>query len=240
MDALPFGREPWSGHHCHLPGPERIPGYHARPEGTPRAGLVFATDIGGIRPLFTDMCDRIASHGISVVAVEPFGRFPDVRDKAAGDRLLDVAALTDAAQVGDLIAAADELVAWDGVRKISVLGFCMGGMYALKAAAAGRFDGAVACYGMIRLPVDWRGDGQRDALDTAASVCPTLAIFGGVDPWTPAADLDALAAAWADRPDCEIVVVPDADHGFIHDPERPTHRPDDARAAWGRILAFVG
>jgi carboxymethylenebutenolidase len=217
-----------------------VPGYYARPAGDPHAGLVIATDIGGIRPLFTDLCDRIATRGISVLAVEPWGRAPQVQSKVPTDRLLDVAGLRDSEQVGDLVAAATLLKVRDGVTKVSILGFCMGGMYALKAAATGAFDQAVSCYGMIRLPVDWRGPGQRDALDTAAQVCPTLAIFGAVDPWTPGADLEALAAAWTDRPDCEIVVVPAADHGFIHDPDRPAHRPDDARVAWERIFAAVG
>ena len=67
-----------------------------------------------------------------------------------------------------------------------MLGFCMGGMYALKAAATGRFDRAVAFYGMIRVPEGWRGPTTlAEPLDTAADVCPTLAIFGGADPFTP-------------------------------------------------------
>ena len=105
------------------------------------------------------------------------------------------------------------------------IGFCMGGMY-----AQGRGDRslrrAVAFYGMIRAPDDWRGpDDPREPLDTAADVCPTLAIFGGDDPFTPAADIEALRAAWADRPDCEIVVYQDAEHGFVHDPSGPRTAP---------------
>jgi carboxymethylenebutenolidase len=70
-------------------------------------------------------------------------------------------------------------------------------------------------------------------------VCPSLAIFGGGDPWTPPDDIDALRAAWHDRDDCEIVVYPEADHGFVHAPERPAHRPDDAADAWARTLSFL-
>jgi carboxymethylenebutenolidase len=201
---------------------------------------VIATDIGGVRPLFTDMCDRLASHGISAVAVEPFDRIPDVQGKAPTDRLLDVSRLSDADQIGDLVTAADELRTWDGVGKVSILGFCMGGMYALKAAATGRFDAAIACYGMLRLPEDWRSPHQRDALDTARDVCPTIAIVGDRDPWIPAQQIAELRVAWAGRPDCEVVVVPGAEHGFIHDPQRPAHRPADAAAAWSRILTAVG
>ena len=90
-----------------------------------------------------------------------------------------VAQLDDDLQIGDLEAAADYLVVHDDVREVGVLGFCMGGMQVLKAAATGRFDRAVAFYGMIRVPEDWVGPHTRQPLDTAADVCPTLAIFGG-------------------------------------------------------------
>jgi carboxymethylenebutenolidase len=214
---------------------------HARPEGVPRAGIALHPDIMGIRPLFEDLCRRLATNGFAVCCPEPFTRAPgDVR--AAEDptvRMAYVPELDDERQLGDLEAAANWLVVHDDVSRVAVIGFCIGGMYTLKAAATDRFDRAVAFYGMIRLPEDWRGPGQREPLETAADVCPTLAIFGGVDHFTPADDIDALRAAWADRPDCEIVVYPDADHGFIHAPERPTHRAEDAANAWTRALSFI-
>jgi carboxymethylenebutenolidase len=83
------------------------------------------------------------------------------------------------------------------------------------------------------------GAKTRQPLDTASEMCPTLAIFGGQDPYTPPSDIDALRAAWAGRNDCEIVVYPDADHGFVHAPERPAHRAADAADAWRRVLAFL-
>ena len=61
-----------------------------------------------------------------------------------------------------------------------------------------------------------------------------LAIIGGQDHWTPPEDVDALRATGA-----EVVVYPDADHGFVHDPERPAHRPDDAADAWSRVARFL-
>jgi carboxymethylenebutenolidase len=70
-------------------------------------------------------------------------------------------------------------------------------------------------------------------------MCPTLAVFGSADPWTPAADIEALRTAWAGRNDCEIVIVEGADHGFVHDPERPVHRADDAAVLWERALNWV-
>ena len=216
---------------------------HAAPtNGAPTAGVVVHPDVMGVRPLFDDLCARLASHGFAVACPEPFAREPD-EILLTDDPMVRMAAmpqLDDDLQLDDLRRAADLLVERDGVTKVHVMGFCMGGMQTLKAAAIGRFARAVAFYGMIRLQPDWHGGGLREPLDTADHVCPTLAIFGGADPYTPEADIDALRDAWRDRADCEIVVYPEAEHGFVHVPERPAHRPDDAADAWRRTLTWLG
>jgi len=211
---------------------------HARPEGMPIAGIALHPDIMGIRPLFDDIGRRLATHGFAVCAPEPYTRVPAVAPDVPA-RMAAWGGLDDDVQLGDLEAAADFLIVHDDVARVSVMGFCMGGMQVLKAAADHRYDRAVAFYGMPVPPEPMQGPRMRRPLDTAAAVVPTLAIFGGVDTLIPAADVDALRAAWADRPDCEIVVYPDADHGFLHDPARPTHRADDAADAWSRVLSFL-
>ncbi len=218
-----------------------IDSIHARPVGHADAGLVVDPDMMGVRPLFDDLCRRLATNGFAVACTEPFARFPHtVRDAPdPPPRIAHMKDMDDARQLDDLARAAGYLAEIDGVGRVSIIGFCMGGMYTLKAAATGSFARAVPFYGMIRVPEDWKGPGQRDPLDTAAHVCPTLAIFGGKDPLTPPEDIDALRAAWRDRNDCEIVVYPEADHGFVHAPERPAHRPDAAADSWRRALTFL-
>jgi carboxymethylenebutenolidase len=221
-------------------GGEPVDAIHARPMGMPTTGLVVHPDVMGIRPLFDDLCRRLATHGFAVCAPEPF---PHVADRDALDamaRMDKVKDLEDSVQLAHLESAADWLVVHDDVTDVAILGFCMGGMYALKAASTGRFDRAVAFYGMIRVPEAWQGTDQREPLELAADGCPVLAIFGSEDHWTPTADIDALREVWRDRADCEIVVYAGADHGFVHDAERPAHRADDAADAWTRVLRFLG
>jgi carboxymethylenebutenolidase len=94
---------------------------------------------------------------------------------------------------------------------------------------------------MLRTPEGWAGPGHRiDPLAVAAEMAPTLAIFGSNDSFTPAADIEALRAAWSGRTDCEIVVVEGAEHGFVHDPDRDAHRPEDAARVWDQALQWVG
>ncbi|HLT69537.1 MAG TPA: dienelactone hydrolase family protein [Acidimicrobiales bacterium] len=203
----------------------------ARPEGTPSRGLVLIPDIGSLRPLFDDMVARLAAENGWVVCA--FDLWPGRDDlRSLEDRLAAAGDLDDDRVLGDAVAAADAT----GVEPVGVVGFCIGGMYAMKAAGTGRFHRAVAFYGMARIPEMWRSPTQGEPLDALArpEACPTLHIAGTADPWVPAEDLEALEAAGV-----EVVRYEGADHGFVHDPGRPAHRPEDAADAWRRAIAHL-
>jgi carboxymethylenebutenolidase len=112
----------------------------------------------------------------------------------------------------------------------------MGGMYAYKAAGLGHFRRVVPFYGMIRVPPAWAGPGHGEPLDALHRLhaSPVLAIIGELDPYTPPADVLDLEKTRA-----RVVRYPEAEHGFVHDPNRPAHRPADAADAWARCFAFL-
>jgi carboxymethylenebutenolidase len=195
----------------------------------PAAGIVVIPDIMGLRPLMDGHVQRLSeATGWPVCAFEPW---PGREDLPVAQRLEQVGSLDDAAVFADAAAAADAT----GADQVAVLGFCMGGMYALKAAASGRFSRAVSFYGMIRVPDAWASATQAQPLDLLTGPhCPVLAIIGGADTWTPPDDVNELRSIGA-----EVVVYPDAEHGFVHDPDRPAHRADDAADAWRRALEFL-
>jgi carboxymethylenebutenolidase len=242
MSALEIGSEEVEVERVSLKGPTGpIDAIHARPLGMPSSGVVLHPDILGIRPLFEDLASRLASHGFAVASPNPFFETPatELETLDAAARLGMVKDLKDEIQIGGLEAAADYLVVNDGVSEVAVVGFCFGGMYALKAAASGRFDRAVTFYGMVHAPDAWRSETLADPLDGISSACPVLAIFGGVDQWTPAADVAELRDSLAAITGSDVVVYPEADHGFVHDPDRPAHRAEDSADAWSRVLAFL-
>ncbi len=193
-------------------------------------GLVLVPDLMGLRPLFDAHAARLAAEqGWTVCAPQVF---PGREHLTAEERMAAVCELVDDEVRADVLAAADATEC----ETVVIAGFCMGGMYAIKAAATGRFHRAAAFYGMIRLPERWKGPGQGEPLEllAAGSPCPLLAIIGTEDPFTPPDDVAALAAAGA-----QVVSYEGADHGFVHDPVRPAHRPDDAVDAWNRVVQFL-
>ncbi len=193
-------------------------------------GVVISPDIGGLRPLFADLCQQLADqHDWTVCAVEPW---PGRETMTLEERLRSVDTLRDEDVLGDLTAAADAT----GADPVAVLGFCMGGMYAMKAASVGRFDRSVAFYGMIRVPESWRSEHHTEPIDAvrADGAAPVLAIVGTADEWTPTDEIDELEAAGA-----EVVRYAGAEHGFVHDPDRPAHRADYAADAWRRVVTWL-
>ena len=189
-------------------------------------GIALHPDIMGLRPLFDDHVARLASDGFTTCAIEPWPGQEDLRLEKRMEATFELDRV-----LGDLQAAADATEC----ERVGVLGFCMGGMQAFRAAGTGRFHRAVAFYGMIVPPEAWRVAGC-DPLDMLRKpgACRTLAVLGGKDPYTPPADIEKLRAL----PDVEVALYPEAEHGFAHAPERPSHRADDADDAWRRALDF--
>jgi dienelactone hydrolase len=216
--------------------PSGTPSELALPTGEASRGLVVFPDIHGLRPLFDDLtADLAETRGWAIAAVE---LFPGADLATVDDRFAAVPGLDDGRVIGDAIAAADLLAERARVDRVAVLGFCLGGMYAYKAAASKRFDRAVSFYGMIRIPPAWRGPGQGEPLSLLREpgTSPVLSIIGGQDPYTPPSDVAELQKFGRL---VTTVVFPDAEHGFVHDPSRPAHRADDASAAWRAVDEFL-
>jgi carboxymethylenebutenolidase len=216
--------------------PSGTPVEVALPPASATRGVVVIPDIWGLRPLFDELVAGLASqHGWAVATFEPF---PGQSLETIDQRFDAVAHLSDDRIIQDAVASANLLQEKSGCTRVAAMGFCMGGMYAYKVLKAGRFDRAVSFYGMIRVPVAWRGEGQSQPLDVLAEAqaVPVLSIIGERDPYTPPEDVAALRAA---SPNVSVVGYPDAEHGFVHDPERDAHRPGDASDAWQRTVAFL-
>jgi carboxymethylenebutenolidase len=61
-----------------------------------------------------------------------------------------------------------------------------------------------------------------------------MAIIGTDDHYTPPDDVEALTATGV-----QVVSYEGAEHGFVHDPTRPSHRADDAADAWARLHSHL-
>ena len=193
-------------------------------------GLVLVPDIMGLRPLFDNHCARLASDNNWNVC--SFELFAGNTHLDLDERMIAAKDLDDGRILGDALAAADAT----GCAVVNIIGFCMGGMYTFKAVKTERFHRHVPFYGMIHLPENWRGVGQGDPLDAVRQGDPrrVLAVIGTADPYTPPEVVDELESVGA-----TVVRYHGANHGFVHDPDRPTHNAQYAIDAWARAIAWL-
>lgn len=218
----------------------------AFPKDPTNIGLVVIPDWQGMRPLVDETITQIASMGIAVIAVDPFCTLDlDHSSMTREEKFSYLHTLDDTKQCANFLAAAQILRTQHNCAKVSLIGFCIGGMYSFKCAGTGEFDNVISCYGMITLPDDWKGPGQREPLDYLAleSCSPVLAMFGDDDSFAPSDDLVKLRATLSNphhtHIGSEIVLYPGASHAFMHDPERDEYSPVDSKDAWARALTLI-
>lgn len=218
-----------------------LPGYYARPAGAGPFPIVLVNEeIFGVHEYIKDTCRRFAKAGYLAVAVEIYARLIDF------SKVTDVAVIIrdaiskapDATMYSDLDAA----VAWAAANKgdanrLAVTGFCRGGRTTwMYDAHNPKVKAAVAWYGPVAAPTN--AIQPKNPLDIAANLnAPLLGLYGGKDPSIKAEDIQAAAAkAKAAGKTVEIVIYPEAGHGF-HADYRPSYNAAAATDGWKRALA---
>ncbi|WP_375464495.1 dienelactone hydrolase family protein [uncultured Methylobacterium sp.] len=221
-----------------------MPGYRAVPEGAGPFPLVLVIEeIFGVHEYIKDVCRRLAKAGYCAVAPELYARQGDLSQMTDVKVIIrDVIAKTpDAQWIGDL----DATVAWASTAakgdpaRLGVMGWCRGGRGVWLYAAHRRdLKAAVAWYGPLGgEPTDIQ---PRSANDLAGEIhAPLLGLYGGADTGIPVASAEAARdKARAAGKQVELVVYPDAPHGF-HADYRPSYRREAAEDGWRRALAFL-
>ena len=224
-------------------GDGEIPAYRALPEKAGRYPVVLVVqEIFGVHEHIKDLCRRFAKQGYLAIAPELYARQGDPSKYQDWKQLFAelVSKVPDAQVMSDLDAA----VAWAAKSgagdpaRVAVTGFCWGGRITwLYAAHSKTLKAGVAWYGRL--------DGRHTELqpqypiDVAAVLhAPVLGLYGGKDQGIPLTDVDAMKAALAAaKSPSEIVVYPDAGHGFLAD-YRPSYDAHAAADGWARCLAW--
>jgi carboxymethylenebutenolidase len=219
-----------------------MPAYYARPAtGTNFPVVIVNEEIFGVHEYIKDVCRRLAKAGYLAVATEYYARIADLSKMTDVQQIIkDVISKEPDAQY---MADADATVAWAAANKgdtnrLGVTGFCRGGRQTwLFAAHNLKVKAAVAWYGPLGgAPTAIQPTPAAEVADHLN--CPLLGLYGGQDQGIPVDAVKAAEAkAKAANKTIEIVIYPDAPHGF-HADYRPSYREADAKDGWQRMLAW--
>ncbi len=217
-----------------------IPAYRAMPQkGGPFPVVLVVQEIFGVHEHIKDICRRFGKLGYLAVAPELYARLGDVSKMTDINEIISrvVAKVPDAQVLSDLDAA----VAWaeksgkGDTSKLGITGFCWGGRIVwLYAAHNPKLKAAVAWYGRVVGQTDPLH--PKNPIDLVASLkAPVLGLYGGQDQGIPFETVEQMRRALkaANNPS-EIIVYPDAPHGF-HADYRPSYRPQQAQDGWKRL-----
>jgi carboxymethylenebutenolidase len=220
------------------PDGSRIEAYLARPPvGTgPWPGVVLVHDAFGLTTVTRAHADRLAAAGYLALAPDLYARGGMIRCVKATFSAL---ASGQGQAFDDIDAARHTLVGRDDCTgRVGVIGFCMGGGFALVAAAR-RFDASSVNY----------GDLPKDLGAALAGACPIVGSYGATDRMLKGT-AGRLEAALTERDIVhDVKEYPGVGHSFL---DRFNVGPlaalmrvggmgyDHASAedAWGRILRF--
>ncbi|HEY8581009.1 MAG TPA: dienelactone hydrolase family protein, partial [Beijerinckiaceae bacterium] len=202
---------------------QKIGAYLARPQGTPKGGVVVLQEIFGANQHIRNVADGYAEAGYLAIAPALYDRVePNVELGYTGDepkKGLEIRAKTELPKTLLDIEAAMEAVRSAG--KVGVVGYCWGGTLAYAAAVnLPGVDAAVGYYG-----------GGVAAMADQKPKAPTMLHFGETDHSIPMTDVEKVKAA---QPQLPVHVYP-AGHGFNCD-ERASFHKESAETARARTL----
>ena len=204
--------------------------YEARPSGTGSyPGVLVIQEWWGLNEHIKDITRRLAGEGFVALAPDLYGGkvTSDPQQASAWMAELDREAV-----IRMLLAALGFLQEKEPTyaEHVGVIGFCMGGGYALLLACRTP---------AIKATIPFYGD-HPDPIDQVKNIqCPVLFFGGGKDSWINAAKTEKLKDAFQQYGvNGEVRIYPDADHAFFNDTRPEVYNAPAAQEAWTRALGL--
>lgn len=212
-------------------GKDTVSGFLVLPDKPgPRPAIIVIHEWWGLNDWVKEETEKLAAEGYVALAVDLY-RGKTAADPSEAHELMR--ALAQDRAVRDLNAA----FAYLGTRKevnkdrIAVIGWCMGGGYALQLAIhQPRVAAVVVNYGAL----------PTDPNDLQQIGGPVLGSFGADDKGITKTDVDAFEASMKKLGHyVDIKIYPGAGHAFENPNNTTGYRPEAAEDAWKRTLAFL-
>ena len=216
-----------------------IPAYRAMPaKGKSFPVVLVVQEIFGVHEHIKDICRRFAKLGHMAIAPALYARQGDTSKLSTIEEIRPIVSKVPDAQVMsdlDATVAYAKKTGKGNTSKLGITGFCWGGRIVwLYAAHNPQLKAGVAWYG--RLVGNATELQPKHPVDLAAQLnAPVLGLYGGKDQGIPLDTIEKMrAAVKAANGKSEIIVYPEAGHGFNAD-YRPGYDKQAAQDGWRRL-----
>lgn len=214
----------------------KFSGYLSLPPTGSGPGIVLVQEIWGVNEHIRAVADQYALAGYVVLAPDVFWRLaPRVDlnyDEAGSAQAFALYGKLDFDNAAKDVASAIETLRTlpQVTGKTGVVGFCLGGQLAYRAAPLAHADAAVAYY----------GGGIDQYLDDSASVTmPIVFHYANNDQHISQDAVKAVKQAFSTKPNATFFDYPDTDHGFNCWGRPAMYNQRAAALAHGRTLEFL-
>lgn len=215
-------------------GKETFPAYVVRPAGTPKAAIIVVQEVFGVNPGIRQKAGHWASLGYLAVAPEVFWRqgegidldsdIPEQFQQAIKHMMAHDFDLG----IQDIEGAIRWIRRSEGVSKVGLVGYCMGGKVAYQAATRTDIDASVGYYGV----------GIDQMLNESHAIArPLMLHVPTADGFVPPEAQAAMHAGLDSNPHMTIHDYVGLDHGFAAE-DGVRRNEAAAQLADGRTEAF--
>jgi carboxymethylenebutenolidase len=204
-----------------------VDAFVARPDDVEKApAVIIVHEWWGLNPHIEDVAQRFAEAGFIAVAADLF-EGKTTKDAREASRLMG--ALKQEDGLARLQVVLKRLRATPEVTGVGVIGFCMGGSYALLLACEAKVDASAPFY----------GDPPADTAIIGNLSCPVLFIGAEKDQWITVEKMNRLDAALRQYgKEGEVRIYKGVDHAFFNDTRPEVYSRADAEDAWKRVIEF--
>src|SRR3954471_18176548 len=217
--------------------------YLSRPREASTGGMLLLPSITGISPRLREFADGLAAAGVTALSWDLWRGRPGSDDPAQLETQFRWASeLDDESSLTEMGKLLDHMFGELGCRQVGVIGWCIGGRFALLLGGRdGRLANVVAYHPTV--PGSPAPNHTLDAAEFAARIAAaTMILYPGADARVPPESFRLLQAALNSRTAGPTIahVYPGAEHGFT---ARIRHGNPINKAAydlsWPQAVAFI-
>ncbi|MGI8495752.1 MAG: dienelactone hydrolase family protein [Pyrinomonadaceae bacterium] len=199
--------------------------YVARPDKANGKAVIVIQEYWGLNDHIKDIANRCAAEGFTAIAPDLY-RGKLAKDPKEAGKMMENLESEDG--LNNIESAMEKAREKYEIETFGIIGFCMGGTYALLAAC--KLEG-------LKAAAPFYGDIPEE-FDLKGLKCPVIFISAKKDKWINPEKVGEMERVAEENYLPIESVAYDADHAFFNDTRPEVYDETAAKDAWAKVIAF--